>query len=383
MIDLDGPDLFDGAFIGPLLPPPPPSGPLLPPPPPGVLLSSGPLLPPRPEPTDAVLAIPLAPRKLAGQAFDLLSRSDSGLRGASFYIGFLLTVTLGPAIALAVLAVMAAGLGAESWTGYRPPAWELWLMLAVLPAFLGYIGAAVDARGLAVAVIGGRAEGRPLRLRESIAIARARFWQLLGAQLVVGIISTIVSAIATTAVSAVIGSVEAIDTGVTLIASLVVGIPFAYVAVGIVLGEASVGEALSRSIRLARLRPMLAVTVTLFSVGSQFILLLGLGAGAEASSLVVTGLRLDTGFPLPLAIPAVAVLVFAFGTLVFLAEAFAAAPAVYAFEALTHYTAGLESGRRSPASTRFPWDPWLTPGLAVAAAVAMAALVAGVLTLNG
>lgn len=359
---------FDNAFVGPLLPPPPPAG-------------VGP--PPRPAPTEAVLAIPLAPRKLAGQAFDLLTRSDSGLRGASFYIGFLLTVTVGPAVALVALGALAVSVSGDGSNAYAPPVWVLWLMLAFVPAVLGYLGAAVDARGVAVAVIGGRAEGRPLRLRESIAIARARFWQLLAAQVVVGIGSAIAGAIATAIVDSVIPQVEAIDTAITLLTALIVGAPFTYAAVGIVLGGVDAGEALRRSVGLARRRPALAVTVALFSVGSQFIVLLGVMAGAEASSLVVAGLRLDEGFPLPLVVPVVAALVFAFGTLLFLAEAFAAAPAVYAFEALTHYTAGLERGRRAPASTRHALDPWFTVGLSVTAAVAVLALVAGVLSLNG
>ncbi len=362
---------FDGAFIGPLLPPAPPQGQVP---------------PPRPAPTAAVLAIPLAPRKLAGQAFDLLTRSDSGLRGASFYIGFLVTVTVGPAVALATVGVLATSSAASGRAGFynafASPVWMLWLMLGILPAVLGYVGAAVDARGVAVAVIGGRAEGRPLRLRESIAVARARFWQLLAAQVVVGIASTIVGGTARAVVHAAIPRVDAIDTAVSLVSALIVGVPFTYAAAGIVLGHVDAGEALRRSIRLARLRPALAVTVTLFSVGSQFILLLGVMAGAEASGLVASGLRMDSGFPLPLVVPAVAALVFAFGTLLFLAEAFAAAPAVYAFEALTHYTAGLERGRRAPAPTRRALDPWFTVGLALAAAVALLALAAGVLSLN-
>ena len=44
-------------------------------------------------------------------------------------------------------------------------------------------------------------------------------------------------------------------------------------------------------------------------------------------------------------VPIAAMLVFAIGTLTFLVEAIAAAPAVHAFAALTHYTHGLEVGR--------------------------------------
>ena len=51
-------------------------------------------------------------------------------------------------------------------------------------------------------------------------------------------------------------------------------------------------------------------------------------------------------------IPVAAVLSFAFGTLVFLAEAIAASPAVHAFASLTHYTHGLEIGRARPVDVR-------------------------------
>jgi len=66
-----------------------------------------PVLPPV---SDAVLRIPLGTRELVRQALDLLTRSDSGLRGPSFYIGFLLLVTLGP---LAVIFGLVLALGQD------------------------------------------------------------------------------------------------------------------------------------------------------------------------------------------------------------------------------------------------------------------------------
>jgi hypothetical protein len=80
-----------------------------------------------------------------------------------------------------------------------------------------------------------------------------------------------------------------------------------------------------------------------------------------------------------LVIPVTAVLSFALGTLVFVAEAFAASPAVHAFASLTHYTHGLEVGRAAPVDVRRPWAPWFTPGLALVALIAILALVGGVL----
>jgi hypothetical protein len=236
---------------------------------------------------------------------------------------------------------------------------------------------------LAAAVIGGRAEGRPLRLRESIAVARRRFWSILGAQLIVGIVGGIASLTVSFIVGRFVHNVSAVSFAVSIVVGLVVGAPFVYVPAGIVLGEAPALEAIRRSIRLARTRKRLAVVVTLFTLASQVIVQFGISSGGDIVVRLVGGSGLADSFPVPLVIPLAAALVFAFGTLQFLVEAIAAAPAVHAFEALTHYTAGLELGRREPLAIRHWWDPWFTPGLAVCALVALLALVGGVLTIAG
>ncbi len=125
------------------------------------------------------------------------------------------------------------------------------------------------------------------------------------------------------------------------------------------------------------------MVVALFGVLSQFIVTFGFGAAADVIGRIVVGSGLVEDFPVPLVVPIAAALTFALGTLTFLVEAIAAAPAVHAFEALTHYTHGLESGRRHPVELRHVWDPWVTPGLAALAIVAMLALVGGVLTYPG
>jgi hypothetical protein len=366
-----GPVRFDGT-----------GGPLLPPPPPWMPVAAR--LPPV---SDAVLAIPLGPRRLVGQALDLLTRSDAGLRSATFYIGFLLLATAGPAIALLGVGLVALpdpfGRPVAGDAYSRQLAWSLWLSLALLPASLGYLAAGVEARALAVAVIGGRAEGRPLRLRESIAVARRRFWSILGAQLLVGIVGGVASLTVSFIVGRFVHNVSAVSFAVTIVVGLVVGAPFVYVPAGIVLGEAPAMEAIRRSIRLARTRKRLAVVVTLFTLASQVLVVFGISSGGDVVVRLVGGSGLADSFPAPLVIPLAAALVFAFGTLQFLVEAIAAAPAVHAFEALTHYTAGLELGRREPLAIRHWWDPWFTPGLAVCALVALLALVAGVLTIAG
>jgi hypothetical protein len=325
-----------------------------------------------------------------GQALDLLTRPDSGLRSASFYIGFLILATAGPAIALLGVGLVVlpgdafggpvASAGPDSYA--MQTTWALWLSLAAIPALIGYLAAGIEARALAAAVIGGRAEGRPLRLRESIAIARRRFWSILGAQILIGILSAIVSFAVTFAAGLVVRNVDGVSFLISLVIGLVVGAPFVYVPAGIVLGEAPAMEAIRRSIRLARARKRLAVVVTLFTLASQVLVLFGFSAGADIVQRLITGSGLVDAFPVPLVIPLAAAVVFAFGTLQFLVEAIAAAPAVHAFEALTHYTGGLELGRREPLPIRHWWDPWFTPGLALTSAAAVACLVLGVLSLR-
>jgi hypothetical protein len=375
---------------GPRRPPPPPAFP--PPPPPAfttlglpggaALLAAAPSRP-LPPPTAETLAIPLGPRKLVGTALDLLTRPDAGLRGASFYIGFLMLLTVGPAVALFGLAMVAGAGDITNPTPYpdRPEAWIWWLLLACVPAILGFIAAGVEGKALAAAVIGGRAEGRPLRLRESIAVVRSRFWSVLGAQLLVGMLTGGIEFVLTIFLFIWIGRVDAISYAVSVVVGVVVGTPFIYTSAGIVLGEADAIEALRRSIRLALARKRLAVVVTLFSVLSGLVVQLGLGVAADTVVRVLSGVGLADSFPVALVVPLAAALVFAYGTLVLLTEAIAAAPAVHAFVALTHYTGGLERGRRSPIPIRHAWDPWFTPGLALAGAIALVSLVLGVITM--
>ena len=340
---------------------------------------AAPVLPP---PTAETLAIPLGPRRLVGVALDLLTRPDSGLRSASFYIGLMLLVTVAPATAL--LGVAVASGNADAFGAFREgpaPLWMVWLLLSLVPAFLGFLAAGVEARALATAVIGGRAEGRPLRLRESIAVSRARFWSVFAAEILVGILSLTVVFMLNAFFSAVIGGADAIGYGVSVVVGVVVGMPFIYATAGIVLGEASALEALRRSVRLARARKRLAFVVTLFSVLAGLVVQFGLGVAADTVSRVVSGAGLADHFPPALVVPLASALVFAYGTLILLTEAIAAAPAVHAFVALTHYTGGLEQGRRQPLRGLRPWDPWFTPGLAAAGAAALACLVLGVLAM--
>jgi hypothetical protein len=254
-----------------------------------------------------------------------------------------------------------------------------------VPAMAGLVAASAEASALATAVIGGRVEGRPLRMRQSIAIARRRFWSILGPRLLVSFISGLVNVVTTFVLFVIFGLVagDVIGTGAGLVISLIVSAPFVYVPAGVVLGEVRAGEAISRSVRLVMLRKRLAIVITLFGVFSQFIVTFGLSTGIDAISRVLVGAGLMGSFPTVLVVPIAAALVFALGTLTFLVEAIAAAPAVHAFAALTHYTHGLEVGRREPVRGRHLWNPWVTPGLAVVAVVGLLILVGAIASFPG
>ena len=248
--------------------------------------------------TDEVLAIPLGPRRLVGTALDLLTRSDAGLRSASFYIGFLMLATVGPMVALLGLALVTSRGEDPFFGGYgEAPAWTAWLFLAMIPGLLGFVGAGVEARTLATAVIGGRAEGRPLRLRESIAIARRRFWSILGVQVLLGLVTVVASLVVGLVLGIIVGPTDALDYGLSVILGVAIGAPFVYAPSGIVLGEATATVALGRSIRLAIARKRLAIVVTLFSVLSQLILQLGLGTALDTVSRLLAGTGMLDAFP--------------------------------------------------------------------------------------
>ena len=354
----------------PVVPQPPPS--------PQALLIAA-----QPPVRDEVKAIPTGIRAMIGASLDLLFRRDAGLRRPSFYIGFMLLVTLGPVVA--ILGMQAALGNPLLDAAAAPTPLDPWIALAALPAFLGYLVASVESRTLATAVTGARMEGRPLALPQSVAIARRRFWRVFAAQFAITFLTLVIATILTIVVDVAlleVGPIELIDVGISLVVGLLVTWPFVYVPSALVLGEVGVADAISRSIRLARLRGQLALVLALFASAPQILVGVGLGTGIDIVIRIAGGPDAVASFPLPLVIPAAAILSFAFGTLVFLAESVAASPAVHAFASLTHYTHGLEIGREKPVDVRRVWAPWMTPGLAIGALIAVLSLVGAILAID-
>jgi len=334
--------------------------------------------PPAPPPTRSPFAdIALTPRALVPATFDLLMTSQRDLRNASFYIGFLVLATVGPATALFwALDVRFGNEGLQDALSGSSGGIAAFL---VVIAVSGFFVALVESRTLAVAVLGGRVEGRPLGVAGAVTVVRRRFWRAAAAGFLVGLLSSISNTIVESAIPQ-----AQISLPVSLIVGALVEMPFVYAIAGIVLGEVNVREALGRSTRLFRVRKRLALTVSLFGIASQLVLILALFAGLDVVVRVVDAIGLDAASSIATFAGTLVAgaLLFALGTLLFTAAALAAAPQVLAFTGLTHYARGLEPARHVMAS-RWPWDPFVTRGLAVTIVGALALLVLGIGNLDG
>src|SRR5262249_35922077 len=142
----------------------------------------------------------------------------------------------------------------------------LFLIYALLLAGIGLLLAiGVDAQGIAISILAGRASDRPVRLWEAIIRARQVFWRLSGAGFLVGIASTIVTLI----IALPFTRPNDTNRGTSFIGSAIgalVVTPFAFASTSIVLGDVGPIEALRRSVRLFRARPRIAFVVTLFTL---------------------------------------------------------------------------------------------------------------------
>lgn len=343
----------------------------------------GPATPPAEPPPvpDAIRDLPLSGRRIVPIALDLLLRAEPQLRAASFYIGFLLAATVAPAVAL--FGGAAVVLGDALFDPFAAlDAWSAWLALAGLVALPGFFVAAVESRVLATAVIAAAIEGRPLTMGGLLALSRRRFWTAARAAFLVGIVVVVGQTVGETLVAGVADAYGEIAFGASLLGGVVLSTPFVYAFAGVVVGEVGALEAIRRSWRLFRARPRLAVVVTVFSLITQFVLLFAFSAGTDVAVRVLDALGIGGEIPLAAAVAAAIVMVFGLGTLLFLAEAIAATPAVHAFVALTYYTRGLEAGRRPEDEARGR-RAWLTRPLVVGVVLGFGALAMGLAALGG
>ena len=340
-------------------PPTPPQSPPATPP------ASPPTTPPATAPPD----IPLVPTaRLLSASFDLLGRSGTDMRRASFYAGLIVLGTVGP-LALASWALLVietergftdfeVGIGANAEAGFAGLG---------LVAFAGLVVAWVESRSLAMTVLGGRMVERPVSTRRALARSRRMFWSAILASVMAAIPVLFVQGLVSEFFAPTFGqAVEASVITSTLVTALIGG-PFAYVLAGVVLGDVNPFEALRRSFRVFRARKMAAAIVVVFETVTALLVLFGISAGLDLVVRLFQGLGVgpEAG-SVGLAVTTIGVVAvtFAFGTLIFTVNAITVAPQVVMFLGLTHATFGLDRVRqggpddpdvRRPGRARFRW----------------------------
>ncbi len=314
-------------------------------------------------------AIPLVTTsRLLAASFDLLGRSGTDMRRASFYIGLIILGTVGPlALASWGLIVVETERGfAEFEEGIGANAEALFAGLGLL-AFTGLVVAWVESRTLAITVLASRMVERPVSTRRALARSRRMFWSAILASFLAGIPVIFVQGVVSEFFAPTFG--EAVEASVitsTLVTALIGG-PFAYVLAGVVLGDVNPFEALRRSFLVFRARKMAAAIVVVFETITALLVLFGISAGLD----VVLRLFGSLGFgpessTIGLAATTIGVVAvtFAFGTLIFTVTAITVAPQVVMFLGLTHATIGLDRVRpggpedpdiRLPGRPRFRW----------------------------
>lgn len=319
---------------------------------------AGPPPPPPPPVWTKTYELPSA-QQVVSSGLQLAVASSAAIRRASIYIGLLALGAFGPATILMLLGIgrlMTDPGTADTLTSdpslifVEQPELMGPLFLIYLLVILGVlllVAISVDAQAIAISLLGATAAERPMRLREAIARARQVFWRLLGAGLLVGVVSSIATFIIA------IPFLRPFDTnqGITFIASMIGTLlvtPFAFAAAGIVLGDVGPIEALRRSMSLFRARPRIALVVTLFTLVTSAIQTFAIGAGADVAIRVgeFLHLGLDQGGPSAI-LTAALVLAFivAYGSLTVTIAAIVAAPQVAGFLGLTFYSGGLDRAR--------------------------------------
>ncbi len=344
---------------------------------------------PQPAALPEAFALPSA-RKVVSSGLQLALTSTSELRRASIYIGLLVLGAFGPAIIALLLIVGHLGdlageiLGAMLLNeAFAPPtqaALEAALLVVAIEALIGlalFLTISIDAQVMAIAILGGRASDRPLRLWEAITRARQTFWRMAGAGTLIGIASAIVQLLLLGALGGLSQSAETANVVSSLIATILVA-PLAYVATSIVIGDVGAMEALSRSWRLFRVRKGLAVVVVLFTFVTSAIQLFALSGGLDLVFRAAEVLHVSvTEGALAFATAVVLILaaVVAYGSLTFTISAIVSAPQVAGFLGLTFYSAGLDKARldaaKPPPGFRYVSRPMAIAMVALGGIVAL------------
>jgi hypothetical protein len=329
-----------------------------------------------------VAAVPPAPtwtkaydlpsaRRVVSSGLQLAVDTSAAIRRGSIYIGLLSLGAFGPAVVLVLLGIgrLMSDPGTAEMLAKDPSLlfFEQPGLLAPL-VFVYVLGIAgvvlllaigIDAQAIAISLLAGRASDRPVQLFEAITRARQVFWRLLGAGVIVGVASYLVSLL----VVLPFIDFQNPNTGISFIGTALgtlVVMPFAFTTTSIVLGDVGALEALRRSWRLFRVRPRIALAVTIFALVSSAIQQFALGAGLDAADRVGSFMHLgfgEGGAGTLLSSILVLAFVVAFGSLTFTIAAIVAAPQVAGFLGLTYYSGGLDRARSATGvqPRRFRW----------------------------
>src|SRR5262245_36453247 len=345
------------------------------------------LLPPRTPTWASTYELPSA-RRVASAGLQLSLSATSDLRRGSIYIGLLMLAAASPLLAVVVVSLLGIAPGPERLvrvalsdptllTAMGPSMAMLALTFeaAFVLVVLLVVAISIDAQAIAIAVLAGRATGRPLRLWEALRRARQVFWRLAGASFLLGIPAAIIGFV----VGSLLGNPNQSPETAQLVSQLLTTFllaPLAYVNAGIVVGDVGVIEAARRSVRLFRARPKIGLVVVLFPLVASAIQTLALLSGIDIVGRVVEALHLQAltgGAGVVVAVTLLFVAIVAFGSLLFTIAAIVTAPQVVAFLGLTLFAGGIDKVRVAgprPAGIR-----WMTRRMAVTIGVAIPLLV--------
>ncbi len=368
--------------------------------------SEPPVAPPEPAPPEPASAEPESPEleqeippqpapmpgawATLGGGLDLSLAANRQLRGASVYIGLLTLALVGPFVII-ILAFGAAqgGFGwlEDAMLGIQPDLVPVdgsvatYLLVSGFVAFIGFFVVSIESQIIAAAILGGRALGRPMTLREALHRSRQVFWRVIGASILVGFLLILPNVVVSLVLSSTFGQTSEATTVIATAIGALLAAPFAYIVTGIVLGDVGAGEAVKRSTRLARARWRLAIAVSSVGAVVAYIQLFASGAGVDI--LTRFGGALHLGFDSTTGTIALSLVVLtgvlAIGSLTFTLTALRDAPQVVAFVGMTGYGAGLDRSRRVEGAL-LPVR-WISIPMAIAIVIGALAGLAGVLTL--
>jgi hypothetical protein len=290
-----------------------------------------------------------------GRGLDLNVAASRDVRRASLYVGVLSLLSVGPIAVL--LWAFAARQGGFEWLQRLAqglpadfvPVWAPFGLLFGLVLIIGFgcfAAVSVDAQLLATILIGARATDRRMDLHGALALARLRYWRLVRASFLIGLILLVPRLVID---RVVLGGRPVGTEAQSLLMSaidILVSAPFAYIAAGIVLGAVGARESIRRSWRLARARWRLALLIGVVNTAVTYIAGFAIGAGADI--LVRLGVAFGLGSTMGPAQVAVLALIVAFailsiGSLVMTIGALTVGPQIVAFLGLTGYSSGLDA----------------------------------------